>query len=405
MNLVLKDTSNVQTENRCLREELRKAHLKNDQLEIDLWSLEHGFQKGSYTQEKKIFNANLTITKMIWACHLGDYPMCKLLLKHGSDTQLSEPASNKSSPLAFACEKGNLEIAQWLVKNSKHSDVNKVDDHGRTPLFHTICNGKLETAKWLLSVGASLKIVDIYHLNLLHVVCKSSLSSNNKSFELFIWLYNYGFKDIRGKTKSGNTPMFFACMKGNLKICKWLFQHGAHDDIRTPNDNEITPLCISCAEEQYQIVKWLLTTPAVEDFYDHENKRLLLFNNDINKGIIKMDIILLFINQGLLNNIKESNIHLTVLNEFSELDYKSIKMILEKIKLKVMENYIFRSTFLLGVTQNLPSLGLLNLGTETKSLLMTLILEFSDIPFGKALINCKETYAIIKIFYRCRFHK
>jgi hypothetical protein len=137
MNSISED-SDIQLENEHLREELRKSQLKNEQLEIAVWSFKHGFQEGSDTKEKKIFKASLIITRMIWACHLGDLPMCKLLLKHGSDDQLNKPASNQSSPLAFACEKGNLEIAQWLIENSKHSDVNKGDDHGRTPLFHTL---------------------------------------------------------------------------------------------------------------------------------------------------------------------------------------------------------------------------------------------------------------------------
>ncbi len=112
----LSEDSDIQLENEHLREELRKLNLKNKQLEIALWSLKHGFQEGRDTQETTIFKANLTITRMIWACHLGDFHMCKLLLKHGSHDQLNKPASNQSSPLAFACEKGNLEIAQWLVE-------------------------------------------------------------------------------------------------------------------------------------------------------------------------------------------------------------------------------------------------------------------------------------------------
>ena len=105
-----------------------------------------------------------------------------------------------------------------------------------------------------------------------------SSSPNNQTFELFIWLYNCGLVDIRAKSKSGDTLMMSAINNGNLKICRWLFQHGAHDDVRTPNFNGMTPLIASYRGREYQIVKWLLTTPAVEDFYDLKNKRLVLLD-------------------------------------------------------------------------------------------------------------------------------
>ena len=98
MNLLSEDSYNqgsndieelIQLEEGNDKEALRIARLKIEQLEIALWSFKHGFQEGSDTQEKKIFKDSLTITRMIWACHLGDLSMCKLLLKHGSHDQLN----------------------------------------------------------------------------------------------------------------------------------------------------------------------------------------------------------------------------------------------------------------------------------------------------------------------------
>ncbi len=105
---------------------------------------------------------------------------------------------------------------------------------------------------------------------------------NNQTFELFIWLYDSGLVNIQEKNKSGETLMMLAIKSGNLKICKWLFQHGAHDDVRTPNNNGIITLISSYLAREYQIVKWLLTTPAIEDFYDLENERLALFEYFMN---------------------------------------------------------------------------------------------------------------------------
>ena len=405
MTSQIKD-SDIQLENEHLREELRKSQLKNEQLEIALWSLKHGFQEGRDTQETTIFRASLTITRMIWACHLGDFYMCKLLLKHGSHDQLNAPACNQSSPLAFACEKGNLEIAQWLVENSKHSDVNKVDDHGRTPLFHTLCNGKRDTAEWLVSVGASIKTVDIKNQNLLHVICMSS-SPNNQTFELFIWLYDSGLVNIREKNKSGETLMMLAIKSGSLKICKWLFQHGAHDDVRTANFYGMTPLIASYREREYQIVKWLLTTPAVEDFYDLENERLALFEYYELDQRESHNIEIEFIKHGLLTLNNNQKLTMIILRGLKRLDSNTLSSFKSQLELKIDETSkefnIFRSTILFGITQKQSSLGLLNVGEETKQSILKSILEFSDILYGKEERNLIMTLEVIReVMYNFR---
>jgi hypothetical protein len=393
MSSQIKDTD-TQSKNKFLIEELKKSQLKSEQLEIELWSLKHEFQEDCDTQEKKIFKTQLTITKMIWACHFGDLHMCKLLLKHGSDDQLNKHASNQSSPLAFACETGNLEIAQWLVENSKHSDVNKVDDHGRTPLFHTLSKCEKKTAEWLVSVGASLKVVDIKNLNLLHVICMSSLP-NNQTFELFIWLYDSGLVDIREKNKSGETLMMLAIKNGNLKICKWLFQHGAHDDVRTPNLCKITPLIASYLEKEYKILKWLLTTPAVEDFYDLENERLSLFEYYELVQRESHSIEIEFIKHGLLTLNNNQKLSMIILKGLKRLDSNALSSLKSQLEFKIYEtrkNFkIFRSTILFGITQKCSLLSLLNLGTETNQSILKSILEFSDILYDK-----KERENLIK---------
>ena len=84
---------------------------------------------------------------------------------------------------------------------------------------------------------------------------------NNQTFELFIWLYDSGLVNIQEKNKSGETLMMLAIKSGNLKICKWLFQHGAHDDVRTPNFYGMTPLIASYRERDCL----LYTSPSPRD--------------------------------------------------------------------------------------------------------------------------------------------
>ena len=57
------------------------------------------------------------------------------------------------------------------------------------------------------------------------------------------WLYDNGAaEDITKANNSGFTPMYFACKGGHLLVCQWLFEVGAAEDITKANIDGDTPM-------------------------------------------------------------------------------------------------------------------------------------------------------------------
>ena len=57
------------------------------------------------------------------------------------------------------------------------------------------------------------------------------------------WLYDNGAaKDITNANSRGFTPMHMACYGGHLSVCQWLFEVGAAGDITKTTDDGCTPM-------------------------------------------------------------------------------------------------------------------------------------------------------------------
>ena len=52
-------------------------------------------------------------------------------------------------------------------------------------------------------------------------------------------------------------PMGHACYRGELNVCKWLFDHGAAEDITTLNNNGESPMLLSCEWGHLPVCEWL----------------------------------------------------------------------------------------------------------------------------------------------------
>ncbi len=63
--------------------------------------------------------------------------------------------------------------------------------------------------------------------------------------------------DINMKNEDGNTPIFYACMRGNLPLVKLLNQRGAHKTIK--NNAELTPLLMAIHYSHYFVVHFMLS--------------------------------------------------------------------------------------------------------------------------------------------------
>ena len=68
------------------------------------------------------------------------------------------------------------------------------------------------------------------------------------------WLYQQGFAfgDLRSEIGTPSFmrmhPMVRSCYKGELEVCKWLYENGAAEYITKANNGGITPMLWACAE-------------------------------------------------------------------------------------------------------------------------------------------------------------
>ena len=81
------------------------------------------------------------------------------------------------------------------------------------------------------------------------------------------WLYEHGAAgDItRAEGKLGRTPMIFACQNGHLSICQWLLRMGAFDELRRTDDDGRTPMFWACWNGHLSVCQWLFDVGAAED--------------------------------------------------------------------------------------------------------------------------------------------
>ena len=210
----------------------------------------------------QIANSN-GLTPLHCACLNGHLDITKYLISDcNCNPQCS--TSNDNTPLHCACQEGHLEVAKYLISehkcNHEHGNVN-----GYMPLHSAASNGHLAVVKYLISeLGCNPEFADIDGLTPLHEACGSGhlhvaqyliqelncayepkatindemLSTLTKkkcfplqnslmvkAYETFLFVkYMHGWttREITNKYIEGITPLHFACMKGHLRMVKYL---------------------------------------------------------------------------------------------------------------------------------------------------------------------------------------
>ena len=88
------------------------------------------------------------------------------------------------------------------------------------------------------------------------------------------WLAAQGFLSAeirRGKEFHGIIggfsmhPMARGCYKGELNVCKWLYDNGAAEDITKTNDIIFTPMHGACYGGHLSVCRWLFEVGAAGD--------------------------------------------------------------------------------------------------------------------------------------------
>ena len=78
------------------------------------------------------------------------------------------------------------------------------------------------------------------------------------------WLYNHGAgEDISRADNKGRTPIWWACMNGHLSVCEWLYKVGADEDISRANELSETPMLYACYYGNLSVCEWLVLNGAL----------------------------------------------------------------------------------------------------------------------------------------------
>lgn len=172
-------------------------------------------------------------------------------------------------PIECACYLGNLDVCKWLFEKEVVNDINASNSFSGNTLLHYAFKGKhIHIIKFLLEKGASINAPNLQSGNtLLHDICK-----RNSPFGLHMceFLFEKG-ADINVLNKDDSTPMWVACGKGNLLICKWLFKMGASSHITKVAKYNTTPMFIACQTGQLSVCQWLFEVGASKDITMMDN--------------------------------------------------------------------------------------------------------------------------------------
>ena len=87
------------------------------------------------------------------------------------------------------------------------------------------------------------------------------------------WLMSQGFRsgEIRREKEFHDIwgfsmpPMARGCYKGELNVCKWLYDNGAAEDITRYDDNDKTPMHWACKGGHLSVCQWLFEVGAAGD--------------------------------------------------------------------------------------------------------------------------------------------
>ena len=87
------------------------------------------------------------------------------------------------------------------------------------------------------------------------------------------WLYENGAaEDITRATSTASaTPMILAWQEGHLAVCRWLFDMGAAADITTMDKEGESPMWIACYQGRLPVCEWLYEMGASEDICKRNN--------------------------------------------------------------------------------------------------------------------------------------
>ena len=180
--------------------------------------------------------------------------------------------------------KGNLEgeaLSDWVAASKGAATASKDAAYSSSFVGELIADGKLRQSEvdaiWAKAVGSGATEADVAAFELFWRAVDSLFDTALTSKEIRRWLKKHGFApgDLRSEVQIRNvdlgnmsqSPMAKACSLGDLKVCQWLYENGAAEDVTKANKGEFneegfTPMLWACRGGHLSVCKWLYKSGA-----------------------------------------------------------------------------------------------------------------------------------------------
>ncbi|MGD9896362.1 MAG: quinoprotein dehydrogenase-associated putative ABC transporter substrate-binding protein [Candidatus Methylacidiphilaceae bacterium] len=179
---------------------------------------------------------------------------------------LNQPDNLGYPPLVNAIRLEEWPVARLLIE--KGADTNLPDAEGWTPLLFAVSKGNRDLTRNLLEHGADASATAKDGWSAL------SLAASASDPELVLLLLAHGAA-VNGKIgRGGYTPLMFAATSGSEAVVSALLDKGA--DPNASNPAGITPLMLAVSRNRMPIVELLLRTGARTDQRNREGKTALV---------------------------------------------------------------------------------------------------------------------------------
>ncbi|XP_052086011.1 uncharacterized protein LOC127723428 [Mytilus californianus] len=254
-------------------------------------------------------------TALFIACEIGNTTITKLLIDNNAD--IYKVDGDGRTPLHAACCVGNNDIVRMLI--NKNADVNMRDVDLETPLHKSCRKGSVDVILTLLDNGADTTNTnkDVHtpvHLaktegNIVNESILKALGENevgpNQVSSMAVSKNDKCKIQITACTSNsvadGWTPLYEACVLGDIETFQWLIRYGAAVNMQTISGE--MPLIAACQHGHGFLIQTLLDERAhinqalvcaVQKDYDRAVKILLYKGGDIGyksddgKSLIKL---------------------------------------------------------------------------------------------------------------------
>ncbi|VDI46319.1 Hypothetical predicted protein [Mytilus galloprovincialis] len=182
--------------------------------------------------------------------NVGESSDSLIVAIHGGHDKIVEQFISKDFPLDsvdiksktalfIACEIGNTTITKLLI--DKNADIYKVDGDGRTPLHAACCVANNDIVRMLINKKSDVNMRDVDLETPLHKSCRKG------SMDVILTLLDNG-ADTKQKNKDGHTPVFLAKTEGKI-VNESILKALGGDEVGT---NQVLSMAVS-KNDEYQI--------------------------------------------------------------------------------------------------------------------------------------------------------